>query len=67
MEKDALLAARKGAVCGMLPGRRSAALKLQHAVKTCYVCAAVCRDAFAADREKYLSRRRRRHRETTNN
>ena len=67
MKKDASVPTRKDPVCGMLLSQRTAAFELQHAGKTYYFCAAVCRDAFQADPEKYLSRRRKRHTKTTNN
>jgi len=67
MKKDTPVPTRKDPVCGMRLSQRTAAFELQHAGKTYYFCAAVCRDAFEVNPEKYLSRRRKLPGKTTHN
>ena len=65
MKRDAPVPTRKDPVCGMLLSQRTAAFELQHAGRTYYFCAGVCRDAFEADPAEYLSRGRTRPEKTT--
>lgn len=67
MKKDASVPTREDPVGGMLLSQRTAAFELPHTGKAYYFCAAVYRDAFAADPEEYLSPRRKQHTKAANN
>lgn len=67
MKKAARTPTRKDPVCGMLLSHLTAAFELQYAGKTYYFCAAVCRDAFEADPEKYLTGLHKQRVRTTHN
>jgi len=58
MRNDTPVPTHKDPVCGMLLNQHTAAHELRYQGKTYYFCAAVCRDAFEADPERFLSRRR---------
>jgi len=58
MRKDKPAQMNKDPVCGMSLNLQTAACETRYRGKTYYFCAGVCRDAFDADPEQFISHSR---------